>query len=244
MPMSRIFQKYYIGLALLLGVCVFVIAGLTASAIAQNNALGEEEELYDPSDYEQWKRLYKAPPPPDNLARQGKKACATQMFADRMIVESYKRGGNIDDMPLSADYLEEMEKKYQALREDGVAKFQENMMRQYNKCVEETPPLEDPSKEYDVHLRQSGCARLGKFLMSVVEGIKNQQSLRSVLRKNGKRQIEFPEEPTGMPSKDNIDLSVVMATNLYRSAEAIKDPKERYEKSLDKALQMVMSCGM
>ena len=235
-------KKLLLASLVITGAAGFFVLG-TSNSRAQdlNDYNQEDEDYYDPSDYQQWKDNFKETPVEEMAFRNNKKGCAQKMAFKTMLIKKYKSGDGVDDIsdsPIVGPYMKE---QYKQIQEKGVLQSQKDMMGDYQECIRSAEVEEDPGEEYDLNLRYGACDKLSRILLGTVEGIKNRKSMDSVIRKYANK---FPDM-SATAYKDIEDPTILIGM-LYKKAKDTKwtSEKEKYESLYEQASQLVVGCAM
>lgn len=205
--------------------------------------LGESKDdvYYDPSNYQQWKDNFKETPVENMAFRKNKKGCAQKMAFTSVLIKKYKSGEGVDDISESPILGSYMKDQYKLIQEKGVLQAQKDMMSDYQKCIKNSKVEEDLGDEYDLNMRYGACDKLNTILMGTIEGIKNRQSMETVMQRYEKT---FPDL-SDTAYRDMKDPSLLISV-LYQKAKETQwdNEKDKYESLYEQASQLVVACTM
>ncbi len=239
----------YIKKLLIASIVVFSAVGFFATSASNSHAQSnsqssgseEGEVYYDPSDYQQWKDTFKETPVEDMAFRKNKKGCAQKMAFTTILIKKYKSGEGVDSITESPILGTYMKARYKKIQEEGLAQVQRDMMLDYQECIKSAKVEADPGEEYDLNKRYGACNKLNTILMGTVDGIKNRESMQTILRRYGSN---FPDlSETAYSGMSNPSLFI---TKLYQRAKTTQwaSEKEKYESLYEQASQFVVGCTM
>lgn len=220
---------------LLTALCAVFCVICAGNLYAQN-----DEVYYDPSDYQQWKDNYKATPVEEMAFRKNKKGCAQKMAFMMIIVQKYRKGEEVKELvesPIIGPYIKE---QYNKIQEKGLAQAQKEMMQDYQECINTAQSAEDPGHEYDLDVRYGACGELSKILMGTIEGIKNRQSIDTII---SRYERSFPDlSETTYKTMENPVVTLI--AELYKKAKKLEGSSEedKYNLLYKQASGFVVAC--
>ncbi len=144
---------------------------------------GSGSDKLDPKDYKRWKKEF-VPHDIDKLAfSNDQSGCSTRMAFKNLLIGKYSKGEQPEDIAVSrimGDYVKE---EFAKIREKGVNQATYDTMTEYQDCMKNAEPVEDPSKAYDMEQRFGACGKVNGLVLDTLAAIKSRKSMDSVLRK-------------------------------------------------------------
>ena len=182
---------------------------------ASKDSSGGSNKL-DPKDYKKWKKEF-VPHDVDKLAfSDDQSGCGTRMAFKNMLIGKYSNGEQPEDIAISRIMGDYVKKEYAAIREKGVNQATYDTMSEYQDCMKNVEPVEDPSKAYDMEQRFGACGEVNGLVLNTLDAIKKRKSMDSVLNKyKGKKAPDLSGTTYGA-TEDAIEFIV---GRIYKEAQ-------------------------
>ncbi len=234
---ENMFLRFLLVGAFLLSFCIVSVsfAQDTPQKRALEDARGNSgaNEL-DPKDYKRWKKEF-VPHDIETLAfSNDQSGCSTKMAFKNMLIAKYKEGVQPDELALSKVVEPYIKKQFDQIREKGANQATYDTMLEYQDCMRNVEPVEDPSRAYDMEQRFGACGEVNGLVLDTLSAIKKRKSMDSVLKKyKGKKAPDFSGTAYGS-TKDTVEFLV---GRLYKEAQS-----NNFESAVDLGSKLTYAC--
>lgn len=195
----------------------------------------QQAEKLDPSDYKTWKSKFQEMDLEQVAFSNNIRGCSQKLAFKNMMIMQYQEGAMPTDMGGSKIIQDFVGDQYKTIREKGVDQATQDVMNEYQSCMANAEPLDDPSKQYDMEMRYGACGKLNTIIADTLTSIERRQDIDRVLNRYDGKTPDLSETAFGR-TEDPVPLLV---GKLYQEAD-----KNGFNSAVRMGSKLTLACYM